>query len=33
MTYWVCVLASRRHGTLHAGVVNSRERRSPSIAP
>ena len=27
MTYWVYLLASRRHGTLYAGVTNSLERR------
>jgi putative endonuclease len=26
-TYWVYVLASRRHGTLYVGVTNSLERR------
>jgi putative endonuclease len=27
MTYWVYLLASRRHGTLYVGVTNSLERR------
>lgn len=27
MTYWVYILASRRHGTLYVGVTNSLERR------
>ena len=26
-TYWVYILASRRHGTLYVGVTNSLERR------
>jgi len=27
MTYWVYILASRKHGTLYVGVTNSLERR------
>jgi putative endonuclease len=27
MTYWVYILASRRHGTLYVGITNSLERR------
>ena len=27
MTYWVYILASRKHGTLYTGVTNSLERR------
>jgi putative endonuclease len=27
MTYWVYILASRRHGTLYVGVTNSLETR------
>jgi putative endonuclease len=27
VTYWVYILASRRHGTLYVGVTNSLERR------
>ena|SRR5581483_10128739 len=27
MTYWVYMLASRKHGTLYVGVTNSLERR------
>ena len=27
MSYYVYILASRRHGTLHVGVTNSLERR------
>ena len=27
MTYWVYILASRRHGTLYVGVTNNLERR------
>jgi putative endonuclease len=29
MTYWVYILASRKHGTLYVGVTNSLERRIP----
>lgn len=28
MTYYVCMLASRRHGTLYRGVTNNLERRA-----
>jgi putative endonuclease len=27
MTYWVYILASRKHGTLYVGITNSLERR------
>jgi len=29
MTYWVYILASRKHGTLYVGITNSLERRIP----